>query len=163
MPTKLTPEQTEQRKRAIVAAKRAHEPFDAIAATHGISISRAHQIYWAALKEIPAGEVAQHRQEQQELSDRAINRLLAIAESDDADVSWRTRVEAWSSIRGWAEHKAKLLATYAPQRKEVTVLTEDTVDAALREVAEQHAARARELEELDRRATAALAELGADV
>lgn len=155
----LTPEQTEQRKRAIVAARRAREPFDAIGATHGITPQRANQIYWAALREIPNQQVAEHREEQRDLADKAINALLAIAE--DPDVSARTRVEAWSSVRGWCEHQAKLLALYAPVRKEITVLTEDAVDAALRKVEEEHAEKARQLAALDQRAEAALVELGA--
>lgn len=154
---KLTPEQVAQRKKAIVEARRAREPFDAIGAVHGITPQRAHQIYWEALAETPNTQVVQDRQEQRELADRAINRLLAIAE--DPDVSHRTAVEAWSSIRGWAEHLAKLLATYAPIRKEVTVLTEDAVDAALRKLEEEHAEKARELAALEKRADQALLEL----
>jgi hypothetical protein len=156
----LTPEETEQRKRAIVAARRAREPFDAIGATHGITPQRANQIYWEAMREIPYQQVAEHREEQRDLADKAINALLAIAE--DPDVSARTRVEAWSSIKGWCEHQAKLLALYAPIRKEVTVLTEDAVDAALRKLEEEHAEKARALAALDERADAALVELGVD-
>lgn len=161
MANRLDPEQTLKRKAAIVAARRAREPFDAIAATWGISAPRAHAIYWEAMREIPNQQVAEHREEQRDLADKAVNALLAIAE--DPDVSARTRVEAWSAIRGWCEHQAKLLALYAPMRKEITVLTEDAVDAALREVAEQHAARTRELEALDQRASTELVKLGVDV
>jgi hypothetical protein len=161
MATRLTPEETATRKRAIVASRRSREPFDAIGATWGISAVRAHQIYWEAMREIPNQQVAEHREEQRDLADKAIAALLAIAE--DPDVSARTRVEAWSSIKGWCEHQAKLLALYAPVRKEVTVLTEDAVDAALRKLEEEHAEKARALAALDERAEAALVELGADV
>lgn len=159
--TTLTPEETELRKRAIVAARRAREPFDAIGATHGITAQRANQIYWAALKEIPNQDVVQHRAEESELIDRATSALLAIAE--DPDVSARSRIEAWSAVRGWCEHKARLLGLNAPVRREVTVLSESVVDQALAEVAAEHARKAAELEALDKRAEAALVELGAEV
>lgn len=157
MATRLDPEQTLKRKAAIVAARRAREPFDSIAATWGISAPRAHQIYWEAMREIPNQQVAEHREEQRDLADKAINALLAIAE--DPDVSARTRVEAWSAIRGWCEHQAKLLALYAPVRKEITVLTEDTVDSAIRELEKEHAEKARQLADLEQRADQALLEL----
>lgn len=150
MRTKLTPEQTALRKRAIVAARRAFEPFDSIGATHGISAAWAHQIYWEAMRETPNSQVEQHRQEQTELADKAVNALLAIAE--DPDVSARTRVEAWSSVKGWCEHKAKLLALYAPLRREVTVLSESVVDKALAQASADHAAKVAELEALENRA-----------
>lgn len=159
--TKLSPEETEHRKRAIVAARRAKEPFDSIGETHGITAARAHQIYWQALKEIPDSDIVQHRQEQNELADKAVRALLAIAE--DPDVSARTRVEAWSAIKGWCEHQAKLLALYAPVRKEITVLTEDAVDQALRALEKQHADKAAELEALEARAIAGAKEALAEM
>jgi hypothetical protein len=158
---KYTPEENAERQRRIVAMRRTRMPFDAIGADLGISASRAHQLYWEAMREIPNQDVTQHREEQRDLADKAISALLAIAE--DPDVSPRTRVEAWSSVRGWCEHQAKLLALYAPVRKEVTVLTEDAVDAALRKLEEEHAEKARQLAALDQRAEAALVELGAEV
>lgn len=157
----LTKEQQQHRKAAIVAARRAREPWDAIGAVHDITPQRAHQIYKAALDEFPAVQVAEHREEEVGLADQAISRLMGIAE--DPDVSARTRIEAWVATRGWCEHKAKLLALYAPQRREITVLTEDAVDAALRKVAEDHDAKVRELAELEQRAIDSAAALMAEV
>lgn len=159
--TKLTPEQTATRKAAIVAARRSREPFDAIGATWGIGAVRAHQIYWEAMGEIPNSQVSQHREEQRDLADKAISALLAIAE--DPDVSARTRVEAWSSIKGWCEHQAKLLALYAPVRREITVLSESVVDKALAQASADHAARVAELEALEDRAISEADRLLADV
>jgi hypothetical protein len=159
--SRLTPEQVALRKTAIVAARRAFEPFDAIGATHGITSQRAHQIYWEAMRETPNSQVEEHRQEQTDLADKAVNALLAIAE--DPDVSARTRVEAWSSIKGWCEHKAKLLALYAPLRREITVLSESTVDLALAKAAADHAAKVAELEALENRAISEADRLLADV
>jgi hypothetical protein len=159
--TKLTPEQEALRKASIVAARRGRETFDSIGATHRITAQRAHQIYWAAMAEIPNQDVSQHREEQRDLADKAISALLAIAE--DPDVSARTRVEAWSSIKGWCEHQAKLLALYAPIRKEVTVLSESVVDQALAKAAADHAAKVAELEVLENRAISEADRLLADV
>jgi hypothetical protein len=47
----------------------------------------------------------------------------------DNTTSARTRVEAWSAIRGWAEHKARLLGLDAP--KTHAVLTLDAIDAQI--------------------------------
>lgn len=157
----LTKEEQQNRKAAIVQARRAREPWDAIAATWDISPQRAHQIYRAALDEFPAVQVAEHREEEAGLADQAISRLMAIA--DDPDVSARTRVEAWSSIRGWCQHKAALLGLNSPTRREISVVTEDAVDAALRLVAEQHAEKARELQALEDRAIAGAAAALAEV
>lgn len=154
---RLTPEELAQRKKAIVAARRDHESFDSIGATHGISAARAHQVFWAALSEIPGQEVGQYRQEQVDLVDRAVHRLMMIAEDDD--VSPRSRIEAWSAIRGWAEHLARLMGLNSPTRREISVLSESVVDAALAKAAEDHAAKVRELETLEQRAIAAAAEI----
>jgi len=157
----LTKEEQQLRKAAIIAARRAREPWDAIGAVHDITPQRAHQIYKAALAEFPAVQVAEHREEEASLADQAIARLMAIA--DDPDVSARTRVEAWSSIRGWCQHKAALLGLNSPIRREVTVLSESVVDKALIELEREHAEKARQLAELDRLAEAALVELSPDV
>jgi hypothetical protein len=146
----LTKEEQQHRKAAIVQARRAREPWDAIGATWDITPQRAHQIYRAALDEFPAVQVAEHREEEASLADQAISRLMAIA--DDPDVSARTRVEAWSSIRGWCQHKAALLGLNSPTRREVTVLSESTVDLALAKAAADHAAKVAELEALEDRA-----------
>ena len=147
---RLSPEETEQRKARIVALRRDRVPFDVIAAELGISAPRVHRIFWDAVREFPHQQVAELREEQRDLADRAVMRLMAIAE--DETVTPRTRVEAWTAIRGWAEHVARLLGLNAPTRREITVLSESTVDAALRQVEEEHAAKVRELEAMEHRA-----------
>lgn len=159
----LTKAEQQERKALIVKARRDRTPWDAIAATWDITPQRAHQIYRAALDEFPAVQVAEHREEETGLIDRAIVNLLAIAEDDSPTASQRTRVEAWSAIRGWCEHKARLLGLNAPVRREVTVLSESVVDQALAEVAAEHARKAAELEALDKRAEQELVELGVEV
>ena len=124
---RLTPEGAARRAR-IIEMRRKRMTFAEIARQEGISDSMVHKLYRQALAEIPAYQIDEHRAEELELIDTAINRLLAIAE--DGDVSPRTRVEAWSAIRGWAERKAKLLGLDAPLRTEIVTLTE--IDAEIR-------------------------------
>lgn len=158
----LTREESAARKAQIVAMRRERIPFDAIAQRFDISAPRAHELYWQAVREVPVAQVSEHRAEETDLIDRAVNRLLLIAESDE-DVSPRTRVEAWNSIRGWCEHKARLLGLNAPARKEVTVLTDTLVDQALAKAAADHAAKVAELEALENRAISEADRLLADV
>lgn len=73
---------------------------------NGMSRRRARQIYDEALNEVTATQVTEHRHEEGELVDLAVRGLLRIAE--DPDVSPSTRVESWSGIRGWSEHRSKL-------------------------------------------------------
>ena len=56
-----------------------------------------------------------------------MNSLMGIA--TDSNTSVRTRVEAWSAIRGWAERKARLLGLDAPKTQ--AVLTLDAIDAQI--------------------------------
>jgi hypothetical protein len=62
-----------------------------------------------------------------ELIDRAVNSLMGIATNNTT--STRTRVEAWSAIRGWAERKARLLGLDSPTKH--AVLTLDALDAQI--------------------------------
>lgn len=162
MPTHtLTKDEQQERKRRIIELRGERQTWDQIATAFDITPQRAHQLYQAALKERPNPLVDEHRAEEAALIDRAVNRLLQIAEVDD--VSPRTRVEAWNAIKGWCEHKARLLGLNAPARKEITVLTEDAVDQALRALEEQHKAKAAELEALEQRAIAGAKEALAEM
>lgn len=108
----------------------------------GLSPQRAHQLYQRALATLPAPGINQHRATQQELIRTGIRELLTIARRPNG--SDRTKVEAWSGIGKLMEREAKLLGLDAPMRKEITVLTEDAVDNAMRKLAEEHNALAAE-------------------
>ena len=113
------------RKRAqVVAMRRRRMTFDQIAETVGVSPTRAQQLYHSALAEIPAADVEEHRAEEQVLIDDATSDLMTIAK--DPTVSPRTRIEAWNSIRGWAERKAALLGLDA--KGKVEVISIDQID-----------------------------------
>ena len=101
--------------------------FDAIGHQLGISSQRAGRIFSEALAAIPRHGVDELRAEETELIDHAVNSLTSIA--TDSNTSARTRVEAWSAIRGWAERKARLHGLDAP--KTHAVLTLDAIDAQI--------------------------------
>ncbi|MHB1596562.1 MAG: sigma factor-like helix-turn-helix DNA-binding protein [Streptosporangiaceae bacterium] len=90
----------------IVRLRRARVPQAEIARQLGISQQRVSQLYRRALAEVPAGDVIEFRAEELDLIDSATRRLLRLAH--DPAVSPRTRVEAWSVLRGWAERRAHI-------------------------------------------------------
>lgn len=123
-----TIEQADRIKR-IVELRRQRVPVHEIADMLGVTPGRISQLYSQALRDIPAPAVAEHRAEEIALADDATRSLLLLA--GDRDVSPRTRIEAWSSARGWAEHKARLLGLNTPVKLEVS----DAVDAELERLA----------------------------
>ncbi len=133
----LTPEQSAQRRARIIEYRAQRLTWRDIGAREGISAPRAHRIYNDALAEYPVTALAEHRHEEGELIDRAVRDLLSIAANDATYVdgkgnekpvvSARTRVEAWSAIRGWSEHRARLFGLNAPTRSTVDVVTHDSL------------------------------------
>jgi hypothetical protein len=112
-----------ERRARVVALRRQRLTFDRIGQTLGVTKERAWKIYQEALASIPAADVEEHRAEELTLIDDAISALMRIARTTE---SARTAVEAWNSIRGWAERKASLLGLDAPTRHEF--LTIDQID-----------------------------------
>lgn len=145
MTTTDTALQTSHRRARVVQLRRERRTWDAIGADIGVSKQRAHKIYQEALAEYPISALGEHRAEEGELIDQAIRDLLAIAADDreyeNADgvskpvVSPRTRVEAWSAIRGWSEHRARLYGLNAPTRTQVDVVTRDSLATELERLA----------------------------
>jgi hypothetical protein len=123
---RLTREQAERRAQ-VVQMRRARMSFAEIAEQLAVTPQRVGQLYRDALAQIPRQNVDEHRAEELELIDTAVGALIGIA--TDSTTSARTRVEAWSAIRGWAERKARLLGLDAP--KTHAVLTLDAIDAQI--------------------------------
>lgn len=148
------PRMTAAQREALIVDRRADRvSFRTIAAEVGLSHQRVYQIWSAAARKLPVARLEEHRREETELADQMICELLSIARNVQAGA--RTRVEAYSAIRGWSERKAKLLGLDAPNQQKVTILTEDVVDRAIAELTAQ----------MDAQATAAgvdLAELEAE-
>lgn len=134
MPTGTTdPLDTAQRRGKVVELRRQRKTWDVIGQELGVSKQRAHRIYQEALAEYPTSQLAEHRHEELELIDQAIQQLHAIiyaTEPDEATgkaVSARTRVEAISALRAWSQHRATLLGLNAPTRSQVDVVTHDSL------------------------------------
>lgn len=146
-------------REALIVERRAHSvPFRAIADEVGLSVTRTHEIFNEACARVPAAAVHSLRVQLSELADRGIADLLKIAES--GRVSDRSRVEAWRAVLAWSESLRKLYGADAPSRREITVITDDVVDAALRAASEEFEAGVRVLEGLEARAAAGLGVLG---
>src|ERR1700752_1383914 len=134
-------EDVAERRALVVKLRRDRVPFAEIGEKHlgGVSAQRAHQIYRDALDSIPAQQVDEHRAEDLDLIDRATGELLDIA--FDPSVSPRTRVEAFSALRGWSERRAKLVGYDAPTQVQAEVLQGTPADIELRELIQQEQAR----------------------
>lgn len=126
---RVNPEGLERRARA-VELRRQRWSFDQIGADLGVSAARAHQLWKDGVTMVPVARIEEIRDEEVELIDMAVCSLLKIAR--DQDVSPRTRVEAWSAIRGWAARKAQLLGLDAAVKFEDVTAAEDGRDAELR-------------------------------
>lgn len=161
---KMDPILKAQREARVIELRARRVPWRQIAADVGVSLTRAYQIYEEAVERIPAQKLRTVRQEASDLADAAINDLLVIAR--DVKNSANARVLAWTEIRQQMESIRKLFGADAPARKEVTVLTDDTVDAAIRKLSaemDEAAAKLAEIEALETEAVTSLRELGEDV
>lgn len=127
---------TAVRKARVVELRRQRVAWAEIAREVGVNERRAHRLYDEALADIPARHVDEHRAEELLLVDDAVNNLMVIA--TDQYVSPRNRIEAWSTIRAWAERKAKLLGLDAPTQ----VVTIDKVDQEIKALERELAAMA---------------------
>src|SRR3954465_2631121 len=120
-----TPEAAARRAR-VVELRRAHWPWADIGVDLGITAQGAQQLYSAALAEAPVAQLEEHRAEELLLVDAATRALLTLAW--DRDVPARTRIEAWSTIRAWAERKAKLLGLDASTKVSASILSTAQID-----------------------------------
>src|SRR4051794_25974542 len=115
-----TPEAAARRTR-VVELRRAGWYWSDIGVDLGITAQGAQQLYSAAVAEAPVAQIEEHRAEERELVDTATRELLKLA--CDRDVAPRTRIEAWTAMRSWAERKAKLLGLDAPSKGTASVST----------------------------------------
>jgi hypothetical protein len=126
-------------REAFVVTRRADSiPFRQIAEEVGLSHGQVHNIFKAACAKVPSEAVHTLRVQSSELADRAIADLLTIAEN--VQVSPRTRAEAWTSIRGWSESLRKLHGADAPSRSQVSVVSQDTIEAEIARLTAEMAA-----------------------
>jgi predicted transcriptional regulator len=133
MPGRRRTADSAERARLIVDLRRRRVPLSEIADQLGITPARVSQIYTQTLREIPAQSVAEHRAEEVQLADDAAAALMVIARDDG--ISPRTRVEAWNSLRGWSEHKSRILGINAPVKLEVDHSVDADIERFVAELA----------------------------
>jgi DNA-binding CsgD family transcriptional regulator len=121
-----------EREATVIQMVAEHMTHTEIARRMGVSRQRVEQIWKRGIERLPIANLNEHRTNQLQLIMTAIRELLVIARNPA--VSPRTRVEAWSTIRGWVEREARLLGTDAIQRREISVVTTDAVDAAIHDL-----------------------------
>lgn len=80
-------DESQQRRAEVMRLKRQGHSFEAIGERLGITKQRAHQIYKAALDEIPAQEVHEYRAEQAERLDEMLRRAYEVLERKHITVS----------------------------------------------------------------------------
>lgn len=123
------------RRARVVELRRARWYWSDIGVDLGITAQGAQQLYSAALADAPVAQIEEHRAEERELVDTATRELLELA--CDRDVTPRTRIEAWTAMRGWAERKARLLGLDAPTKVSASVITLEQVDAEIARLEQQ--------------------------
>lgn len=129
MARKITAEGFERRAR-VVELRQQRWSYEQIGAELGVTAQRAHQLWRDGIARVPLAKIDEIRTEEIEFTDTAIRNLMRIAR--DPDTTARTRVEAWSAIRGWAERRAKLTGIDAPKQVAVEVTENDARDTELR-------------------------------
>jgi len=126
-----TPARIERWTRAIELRDQGKD-FATIGRELGVGTTRAFELYTQALRECaPSPRTYQHKQEQLRRCDDAARRLLELEAATHVSRP-RTAVEALAALRGWEEHRARLLGTYAPAKKAISVIDEDVLDAEIR-------------------------------
>jgi hypothetical protein len=103
-----------------------------IADRYGVTVSRISQIWTKALRDMPARAVEERRNEADEFCTRMIGKLTPLL--DDDSVAARTKAELSRAINLWEQRRAALLGLDQPRRREVEIITADTIDRAMRDL-----------------------------
>ena len=109
--------------------------FEEIGARLGVTKQRAYAIWAEALRQCPAPNVQQHRTDATEFADQMIRELLDRARDPQTTPIGLAGIHR--EIRGYEEHRAKLLGTYLPIKREITVIPQDAIEAEIRELTRQ--------------------------
>jgi hypothetical protein len=132
--TETTPEAATRDAR-IVELRRHRIAWQDIAKDVGSTREYVRKRYERIMAKIPQQHVDEHRAEELILIDDAVCDLLTIARDERGEnVSHRSRIEAWSTIRAWAERKAKLLGLDAPQQTITVDLVDDEIKKLTQEI-----------------------------
>lgn len=131
-------EEVALRDKKLVELRRHRLSWDEIGKACGISGYTARMRYREVMARIPAQSVDEHRAEELVLYDDAVADLMIIARNPE--VSDRSRVEAWSTVRAWCERKAKLLGLDAPQQTITVDLVDQEINKLMTEIAKMETA-----------------------
>jgi hypothetical protein len=121
-----------QRTADVVELRSEGVSFKEIGRRLDVSPQRAYQIWQKALIELPNPKLVEHRASQLAAIDLTKQVLFKIA--FDESKSTHARVEACNSIKGFLDREAKLTGTDMPSRKELTVISQDVVDAEIQKL-----------------------------
>ena len=102
----------------VAKLRRRRVTFEEIAAHLGITQAQAAELYRQAIESLPEFKADELRAEELLLADDAMRRLMTVATGEKTTP--RTAVEAWNSVRGWAEHRARLLGLDGKQTAAAT-------------------------------------------
>lgn len=118
-----------ERDHQCVQMRRECVDWDTIAQTLGYSSrGHAHNRFVAFMRAYPRDDIEAMRDLELDRLDKQCNALQSRCEQGDPRA-----IEVWNKL---SERRAKLMGLDKPERKELTVLTEDVVDKAIREATE---------------------------
>lgn len=136
----MTPE-TQALTAEIVALRDAHWSWGEIAKRVGRSTTYCHELHDRAITVEQSGTTAETaRMEECRLLEQVIRRSLRDIEADEAKESGgslRSRAESWRVVLAASDQRAKLLGLNPPQRREITVFSEDAIDAEIKRLEAQ--------------------------
>ena len=128
-----------------------------------LSVRRCQDIYKQALTEFPSQMADEYRTEALDIADAAVSDLLPVARGDivqrvkivkgeqviyDTYPTFKDRIEAWTAIQRWEEHRSKIVGIYAPIQIQFTPeAIQNEIDTLMRQMEQL------ELEEARRDAT----------
>jgi DNA-binding CsgD family transcriptional regulator len=139
--TGLTRVKAREREETVTQLRAEGNTFEEIGRRLGIRRQTATTIWERAVSRVPVANINQVRADQVALIDTATRELFVIAR--DTKAANKDRVEAWNSLCKWAERRSKLLGLDSPARKEINVLSADTVKDATRRLQAELTLRAR--------------------
>lgn len=129
-----------KRDAAFAELRRDGLTYPQIAAAKKCAVSSAFEAVQRAIADVPAEAVTQLRQIESDRLNAIIADLWPIARNSDLDPT--PRIQAYREIRQASESLRRMFGLDAPARQTVTVITEDAIDAKIRELEAELAARA---------------------
>lgn len=128
-----------QRDAAFAALRRDGLTYPQIAAEKRCAVSTAFEAVQRAIADVPAEAVTQLRQIESDRLNAIIADLWPIARNSDIDAA--QRIAAYREIRQASESLRRMFGLDAPTKQTITIISEDVVDAEIRRLEDEMAAR----------------------